>query len=449
MYGGYGDDLLQGDDNLDSTAGTSDPLRNDIPDTRSTAPIFADIGFGGAGYDVIIVNTAVDRMYDWNGEFNSYFATFNPYGEPTVSRLISPTTVQYLYDVSKSDGADRTRPGAAARNGEPFGELGLVIQSDADWGAQQGSPRDPQPGGRPNKRDAISVGNVGVRTPGPAPSGATSLLAAGGALDGAGDIVSGALVTMMLNGDADTTKNTRAVLELGFTGAAALQRMRFSTDGGLTWTEWMDYGDFGEVDLMEGDGEKFVQVEVEDATGTVYSAWDSIVLDTKGPTVSLSGLADGAVLDVTASVRFVYTAVDENGVATATATLDAKSLASGSLIDAGMLLAGSHKIIVTAYDDAGNMVTTTITFVVRASAYGIISEVEQAIAQGLITANLRGALLAKLQAAQTAIDRGQTANAIAQLNQFISMVQNEAGKKVDAGLAGRLASWASDLIGRL
>ena len=112
MYGGYGDDLLQGDDNLDSTAGTADPLRNDIPDTRATAPIFADIGFGGAGCDVIIVNTAVDRMYDWNGEFNSYFAPFNPYGEPTVSRLISPATVQYLYDLSRSDGADRTRPGA-------------------------------------------------------------------------------------------------------------------------------------------------------------------------------------------------------------------------------------------------------------------------------------------------------------------------------------------------
>ena len=169
LYGGYGDDLLQGDDNLDSTAGTADPLRNDIPDTRATAPVFADIGFGGAGYDVIIVNTAVDRMYDWNGEFNSYFAPFNPYGEPTVSRLTSPATVQYLYDLSRSDGADRTRPGDAARNGEPFGEIGLVTQSDADWGAQQGSPRDPQPGGRPNKRDAVSIGNVGVRTPGPAP----------------------------------------------------------------------------------------------------------------------------------------------------------------------------------------------------------------------------------------------------------------------------------------
>ncbi len=74
--------------------------------------------------------------------------------------------MQFLYELSRSDGADRTRPGAAARNGEPFGELGLVIQSDADWGDQQGGPADPQPGGRPNQRDAVSVGNVGVRTPG-------------------------------------------------------------------------------------------------------------------------------------------------------------------------------------------------------------------------------------------------------------------------------------------
>ena len=32
------------------------------------------------------------------------------------------------------------------RNGEPYGELGLVKQQDADWQAQTGAPDDPQPG---------------------------------------------------------------------------------------------------------------------------------------------------------------------------------------------------------------------------------------------------------------------------------------------------------------
>ena len=33
-----------------------------------------------------------------------------------------------------------------SRNGEPYGELGLVKQKDASWEDATGSPRDPQPG---------------------------------------------------------------------------------------------------------------------------------------------------------------------------------------------------------------------------------------------------------------------------------------------------------------
>ena len=153
---------------------------------------------------------------------------------------------------------------------------------------------------------------------------------------------------MMLQGDADTTRDSRAVLELGVRGAATLTLMRFSTDGGLTWTDWIEYSEFGESSCRPGDGEKFVLVEVLDESGTVYMASDAIVLDTKGPTISLAGIANGAVLDVTAAVRFTFAATDENGVTSTKATLDAKALANGSLIDAGLLLAGSHTILVTA-----------------------------------------------------------------------------------------------------
>jgi hypothetical protein len=66
--------------------------------------------------------------------------------------------MQFLYDVSKADGADPTRGGSAARNGEPFGEIGLVTTGDADYGAQQGGPRDPQPGHLGNPSDGGSLG---------------------------------------------------------------------------------------------------------------------------------------------------------------------------------------------------------------------------------------------------------------------------------------------------
>ena len=47
-----------------------------------------------------------------------------------------------------------------ARNGEPFGELGLVTQQDAAWGDQHGGPRDPQPGHEHNHRDIHRTTNV-------------------------------------------------------------------------------------------------------------------------------------------------------------------------------------------------------------------------------------------------------------------------------------------------
>ena len=36
-----------------------------------------DFAFGGAGRDVMIANTALDRMYDWGGEFNSFLVPFS------------------------------------------------------------------------------------------------------------------------------------------------------------------------------------------------------------------------------------------------------------------------------------------------------------------------------------------------------------------------------------
>lgn len=144
LYGGYGSDLLNADDNHDSTIDTADPRANNIPDTH---PSYEDIAYGGAGRDVLIANTGGDRLIDWAGEFNSYIVPYAPFGLFTISRSLQPQLMQYLYDLSKGDGADQTRvadTGAdVARNGEPEGELGLVMQKDFDWRNQTGAPNDP------------------------------------------------------------------------------------------------------------------------------------------------------------------------------------------------------------------------------------------------------------------------------------------------------------------
>ena len=142
LYGGYGSDLLNADDDHSTNFGA-----NDMPDTH---PSYEDIAYGGASRDVLIANTGGDRLIDWAGEFNSYIVPFAPFGMGTVSRTLQPQLMDYLYDLSASDGADPTRAddtGAdPARNGEPEGELGLVKQKDFDWHGQTGAPDDPQPG---------------------------------------------------------------------------------------------------------------------------------------------------------------------------------------------------------------------------------------------------------------------------------------------------------------
>ncbi|HEY0008214.1 MAG TPA: calcium-binding protein, partial [Tepidisphaeraceae bacterium] len=141
LFGGAGDDVMNADDNHDTAGGL-----NNQPD----APKFADADFvyGGDGLDVLIGNTGADRLYDWSGEFNSYLVPFSPFGDPTVNRLPAPSIVQFLLNLAKESGSDQTLA-------EPNGEAGLFTQKDPQWGRNNGSPRDPQPGNSKFARDTI------------------------------------------------------------------------------------------------------------------------------------------------------------------------------------------------------------------------------------------------------------------------------------------------------
>ncbi|HEX2136568.1 MAG TPA: hypothetical protein VHG30_11795, partial [Microvirga sp.] len=149
MYGGWGDDLLNADDDQATGGGL-----NLSPDTHAS---YEDRAFGGAGRDVLIGNTGGDRLIDWVGEFNSYVVPFAPFGLGTVSRALQPQLPEFLYALSKSDGADQTLGSLGdPRNGEPWGELGLVRQQDFAWQDQTGAPADPQAGNVPGgKRDVL------------------------------------------------------------------------------------------------------------------------------------------------------------------------------------------------------------------------------------------------------------------------------------------------------
>jgi Ca2+-binding RTX toxin-like protein len=155
MYGGFGNDLLNANDDLTTHNGL-----NDVPVTSAS---YEDRAFGGGGRDVMIANTGGDRLIDWTGEFNTYLVPFAPFGMATVSRTLQPHLQDFLYALSAADGADPSRAADKAsvaadptRNGEPWGELGLVLQQDAAWGDQHGGPADPQAGNIPGgPRDVL------------------------------------------------------------------------------------------------------------------------------------------------------------------------------------------------------------------------------------------------------------------------------------------------------
>jgi Ca2+-binding RTX toxin-like protein len=145
LWGGWGDDVLNADDVLTT--------HNGLNDQTDTNPSYEDFLFGGAGRDVININTNGDRGIDWVGEFNTFLTPFGQFGADSVQRLLNPALPSFLLAVSKSQGADQTLAAqfgsSAARNGEPFGELGLVLQQDAAFNDQAGAPRDPQGGNLP------------------------------------------------------------------------------------------------------------------------------------------------------------------------------------------------------------------------------------------------------------------------------------------------------------
>ena len=168
MYGGWGNDLLNADDDLTTNGGL-----NNVPEMQ---PSYEDRAYGGAGKDVLIANTGGDRLIDWVGEYNSYLVPFSEFGMATVSRTMQPQLHFFLYAESLGDGVDATRfsdlnggaaPPAAknndpnpGRNGEPAGELGLVLQQDTAWHAQTGAPTDPQAGNTPGtQRDVLRTAN--------------------------------------------------------------------------------------------------------------------------------------------------------------------------------------------------------------------------------------------------------------------------------------------------
>jgi hypothetical protein len=443
LWGGWGNDLLNADDNLNTASGTN--LGTD------TNPSYEDLAYGGAGLDVLIANTGGDRLIDWGGEFNSYLTPFSPFGMATVSRLVAPALRPLLVALAASQGADQTmvasHGGDAARNGEPFGELGVIEPGDAAWNDQHGGPRDPQPGNNKGSRDVLRTSGTLVLDA-PRPSVGASTLAAAFAptapLAPPVATFGAATPAMDLGGGQYATTNPNVLLNLTFEGAA---QMAFSLDG-VNFSPLQTYAASAAVALPSLDGAYTVTTKVVDAFGNTLIDTRTVRLDRSGPTISNNTTAptNNGSYDVGLTITVAYGASDGAGVRSVSATFDGATISSGSAVNIDTLRAGAHTIVITSTDSLGNTSSLTVTVVVRATIPGMIRAVADGVARGLIASSLLANLVKSLNSVTSANTSTSARN---NLGSFINQVQSQSGKSIDAGYAALLVNWAQDLLTRL
>lgn len=108
---------------------------------------------------------------------------------------------------------------------------------------------------------------------------------------------------------------------------------------------------------LSGDGEYSLSVQTFDNSkaGSIFSTGKRLVIDSISPVVSITGVNDGASY-VSSVTPFV--SVSDAYLKTCQITLDGQAFVSGTSVTAD----GSHQLIVTAQDQAGNTTSRSISF---------------------------------------------------------------------------------------
>jgi Ca2+-binding RTX toxin-like protein len=439
MWGGWGNDVLNADDVLTTAGG-----ENTGTDTN---PSYEDFAYGGAGRDVLIANTGGDRLVDWSGEFNSYLTPFSPFGMATVSRDPSPGLQNLLVAFALSQGADR-HLGA-----EPLGEIGMVTQSDAAWGDQKGSPRDPQPGNSSGARDVLRTAGTLKIGQGPDSPAAPALLVAGapaphamvvGGMVGAGVTVTSpaALVATSINRASASTFSITLIGPAGFAAAWAIG------DGVHTLTGTTTIGADGTkvivVDASSlADGAIALSVVETDPFGNTASAAVTVVKDTVGP--SLTAAISATTIDLGGSLVVAWTANDTAGAVSVSAMLDDGTRISNGAIDTFALRSGIHTATITATDAVGNITTRTLSFTIRPTATGILASINDGSGRGLMTSTEKATLVSSINL----VIGASGGSGASKLRSFINTVLQATSAQLAPSYRALLLDWANDLLTRI
>ncbi len=93
-----------------------------------------------------------------------------------------------------------------------------------------------------------------------------------------------------------------------------VESMRFSNDGGTTWSSWVPYSDTYSWNLVSGDGSKTVNAEFKTNAGTTTPSTRTITLDTTSPSANSFSIDNDAATANNIGVSLGYNYTDTNSV---------------------------------------------------------------------------------------------------------------------------------------
>jgi hypothetical protein len=315
-----------------------------------------------------------------------------------------------------------------------------AMNSSGQWNVPQGF-------------SGLNDGKVTVTITSTDPAGNPTVLTYNLVKDTVAPVGSFGIAGTTINGQL-ATNNPALSVGLAFTDATSgLYQVALSTNGGSTYGAAQPYTTSTTIALAGADGLYTIAVKVFDAAGNSAVFTRTVRLDRAGPAIgdTITAPSNSGSYDVSQKITLTYSGSDTDNVGSIGAVLDGTTaVATGGVINAETLGAGTHSIVITATDGLGNVSTTTITITVHATVGGLGTAVNDGVTGAKITSTTTASqLLSYLSSAQAALNANNHTAAKSYLASFVSLVQAQSGVTINAAYAALLVGWANDLISRL
>jgi cytochrome c len=193
--------------------------------------------------------------------------------------------------------------------------------------------------------------------------------------------------------------------------------------------------------VVSGQGATQITARSRDRAGNVENPLPSatMMIDAFPPVVTLtSPVARDYVHSESVAVSFAA-ADGLSGVQSVSASVDGNAVQDSQSISLVALALGAHTLEVVASDAAGNQTRQSVSFRIVATIDSLIASVGIYVQQGKIDASNQRGLLAKLNDAKAAFERGNMSSASAKLHDVIDQCQAQSGRGISPDAATLLA----------